>query len=116
MAVKTSNIHGRITVSDDAVAMVASYAAMGCYGIVDLVSRRLTDTLAELFGKAPYGRGVKVTSDDNKIFIDVFAIIKHGVSQEAVTESLRNLVAYSVETFTGMRVMEVNVNIVGVRV
>jgi len=116
MAVKTSNIHGRITVSDDAVAMVASFAAMECYGVVDLVSRRLTDSIAELFGKSPYGRGIRVTSDDNKIFIDVFAIVKHGISKEAVSESLKSLVAYSVESFTGMRVMEVNVNIVGVRV
>ena len=116
MAVKTSNIHGRITVSDDAVASVASFAAMECYGVVDLVSRRLTDAISEIFGKNPYGRGVRVVSEDNKLFIDVFAIIKYGISKDAVSESLKSLVAYSVETFTGMRVMEVNVNIVGVRV
>lgn len=116
MAVKTSNMNGRITVSDDAVAMVASYVAMECYGVVDLVSRRLTDSIAELFGKNPYGRGVKVVCDENKIFIDVFAIIKHGLSEDAVKQSLVKLITYSVETFTGMRVMEVNVNIVGVRV
>ena len=32
MAVKTSNYYGKITVTDNAVAMVAHYAAMDCYG------------------------------------------------------------------------------------
>ena len=116
MAVKTSNIHGRITISDDAVAMVASFVAMECYGVVGLASRRISDSLAEIFRKNSVGKGVRVICDENKIYITVFAIIKHGLSKEAVSNSLKSLMKYSVENFTGMRVMEVNVNIVGVRV
>lgn len=49
MSVNTSNAYGKITISDTAIARVASLAAMECYGIVETVSRRFTDSLSELF-------------------------------------------------------------------
>ena len=116
MAVKTSNKYDKITVSDEAVAMCACRAASECYGVVELVSRRFTDSLASLFKQNGNTKGIRVTTVDNKIFIDVFVILKQGVLVDAVTESLRSVVTYSVEAFTGMRVMQVNVNVVGIKV
>ncbi len=113
MSVKTSNAYGRISISDDVIAMVAGYAALECYGVHELVSRRFTDSIASIFNKQPYGSGVKVVSVDNKIYISIYAILKYGVSIEAVAESLRSTVAYSVEKFTGMIVKSVRVHIVG---
>ena len=98
-----------------AIAKVASQAAMECYGIVDTVSRRFTDSLAELFKKDTRGKGVKVTTDGDKIYIDVYVIIKFGVSINAVAQSLKESVKYRVERFTGMIVDSVNVNVIGVR-
>ena len=46
MSVKTSNAYGNISISDMAIAKVASHAAMECYGIVGTVSRRFTDSLS----------------------------------------------------------------------
>ena len=116
MAVKTSNKYGKISVSDDAVVMVANHVASECYGVVDLVSRRVTDSLAQLFRNNSNTKGVKVTCVDHDIYIDLFVILKDGVPQEAVVETLRNTVTYAVEKFTGMVVKKVNVNVVGVRV
>lgn len=115
MSVNTSNAYGKITISDMAIAKVASQAAMECYGIVDTVSRRFTDSLAELFKKDTRGKGVKVTTDGDKIYIDVYVIIKFGVSINAVAQSLKESVKYCVERFTGMIVDSVNVNVIGVR-
>ena len=47
--------------------------------------------------------------------IDVYVIIKFGVSINAVAESLKEGVKYRVEKFTGMIVDTVNVNIIGVK-
>ncbi len=116
MAVKTSNKYGRISTNDEAIALVAGYSALDCYGVHELVSRKLTDSIAELFNKQPYGSGVKVTTDDNKIYIDIYAVLKYGVNVNAVTESLKNTVSYNVENFTGMIVKSVNVNIIGIKV
>ena len=115
MSVNTSNAYGKISISDLAIAKVASHTAMEGYGIVEMVSRRFTDSLAELFKKDTRGKGVKVTTDGDKIYIDVYVIIKFGVSINAVAQSLKESVKYRVERFTGMIVDSVNVNVIGVR-
>lgn len=115
MSVHTSNAYGKITISDLAISHVASQAAMDCYGIVETVSRRFSDSLAELFHRQPNGKGVKVTTSGDRIFIDVYVIVKFGVSISAVAESLKESVKYKVEHFTGMIVDTVNVSIIGVK-
>ena len=115
MSVNTSNVYGKISISDAAIAKVAKSAALECYGIVETVSRRFTDSLSELLKKQPSGRGIKVVTSGDRIFIDVYVIIKYGVSINAVAESLKEGVKYKVEKFTGMIVDTVNVNIIGVK-
>lgn len=114
MSVNTSNVYGKISISDLAIAKVAVNAALECYGIVDTVSRRLTDTVNELLKKQS-GKGVKVVTNGDRIFIDVYVVIKYGVSINAVAESLKEGIKYKVEKFTGMIVDTVNVNIIGVK-
>jgi uncharacterized alkaline shock family protein YloU len=116
MSVNTANAYGRMFISDEAIAVVAGYAAMECYGVIDLVSKKLSDNFAELFKKQPLSRGVKVLTIDNRIYIDLYVILKYGVSITAVAESLKRSVKYSVENFTGMIVDSVNINVIGVRV
>ncbi len=115
MSVSTSNAYGKISISDLAIAKVAAQAAMESYGIVDTVARRFTETLAELLGKDAGGKGVKVTTSGNRIFIDIYVLIKYGVSIEAVAESLKESIKYKVEKFTGMIVDTVNVNVMGLK-
>ena len=115
MAVNTSNVYGKISISDSAIAKVAKNAALECYGIVETVPRKFTDSLSELLKKQSGGRGIKVVTSGDRIFIDVYVIIKYGVSINAVAESLKESVKYRVEKFTGMIVDTVNVNIIGVK-
>ncbi len=115
MSVNTSNVFGKISISDLAIAKVASNAALECYGIVEMVSRRFTDSLSELFNKPTGGKGIKVVTSGDRIYIDVYVVIKYGVSIDAVAESLKESVKYRVERFTGMIVDTVNVNIIGVK-
>ena len=115
MSVSTNNAYGKISISDLAIAKVAQQAAMESYGIVDTVARRFTDTLAELLKKDAGGKGVKIVTSGNRIFIDVSVLIKYGVSIEAVAESLKESIKYKVERFTGMIVDTVNVNVIGLK-
>ena len=116
MAVKTSNYYGRLTISDTAIAMTAYYAALDCYGVVDLVSRSFSDSLKELFNKTAIGRGVKVATLNNVINLELFVILQEGVNIDAVKESIESTVKYNVGLYTGMRVDKVVINVVGVRV
>ncbi|MBR6737197.1 MAG: Asp23/Gls24 family envelope stress response protein [Clostridia bacterium] len=114
MSVKTCNAYGNISISDIAIAKVTAHAALDCYGIVELVSKRFTDSLLQLFGKEVV-KGVNVETNGDRIFIDVYVIIKFGISITAVADSLKEAIKYNVEKFTGMVVDTVNVNITGVK-
>ncbi len=116
MSLSTTNKFGKISISDEAVQAIASHAASECYGVVDLVSRRFSDNFGQLFNKNKQGKGVIVQSVDNFIYIEVFVVLKLGVNVDAVKKSLSDAVMFSVETFTGMRVKRVHVNVVGIRV
>ncbi|HEY8420002.1 MAG TPA: Asp23/Gls24 family envelope stress response protein [Clostridia bacterium] len=116
MSVHTTNAYGKISVTEEAIAQVAGYTALDCYGIVDLVPKRLSDHIAELFKRRSVSKGVKVITNGDRIFIDLYVILKYGVSIEAVAESIKKSVKYNVEKFTGMVVDSLNVNVVGVKV
>ncbi|MCD8372165.1 MAG: Asp23/Gls24 family envelope stress response protein [Clostridia bacterium] len=115
MSVNTSNVYGKISISDKVLEKVAAFAALDCYGIVDLVPRRFKDSVAYLLKKQSGAKGIKVVTNGDRIFIDVYVIVKYGVSINAVAEALKEGVKYKVERFSGMIVDSVNVNIMGVK-
>ncbi|MDE5601339.1 MAG: Asp23/Gls24 family envelope stress response protein, partial [Clostridia bacterium] len=79
-------------------------------------SRRFSDNFGQLFSKNRHGKGVLVQTGDNFIYIEVFVVLMCGVNVEAVKKSLSDAVGFSVESFTGMRVKRVHINVVGIRV
>lgn len=115
MALTTTNGYGNINISDEAVAVMVSRITLDCYGVVELASRRLSDSIMALFNKVPKGKGVKIVTMDNRIFVELYVILKDGVNRDAVTESLRSSVEYNVEHMTGMRVKSVDIHVVGVK-
>ena len=117
MAVSTKNYYGDIEISTEAIAAVAGFATLECYGVVDLVQKNIGKSVCSIFKKQPYAKGVVVNyNNDNRIFIDIYCILKYGISLSAVAESLKKTVKYTVEDFTGMIVDTVNVHVIGVRV
>lgn len=116
MAVNTSNAYGKISISDLAIARVAVQSAIESYGIVEVCARNLK--------KAPAGKkkfkntekdAIKIFTSGNRISLDVSVVVKYGVAIHAVADSLKEVVKYKVERFTGMIVSSVNVNVVGVK-
>lgn len=115
MSVNTSNIYGKISISDKAIARLVSHACYESYGIVGLDSYRFTDSIAELLKKDKVTKGVRINTVGDRIFIEVSIIVKFGVSISAVAESLKEQIKYKVEKMTGMIVDTINVNIIGVK-
>ncbi len=116
MSLTTSNIYGKISISDEAVAIIASHAASECYGVVEMVSRRFSDNIGAFMGRDSRGKGVKVATVDNLMFLEVYVVLKIGVNIETVKKSIADTVKFALENFTGMRVKHVQVNVVGIRV
>ena len=115
MAVNTSNAYGKISISDLAIAKVAVQSAIESYGIVDVCARNLKQNAKKKKFKNSEKEAIKIFTSGNRISLDVSVGVKYGVAIHAVADSLKEVVKYKVERFTGMIVSNVNVNVVGVK-
>ena len=116
MAVKTSNAFGKIAIDNEAIACVTGHIARECYGVVDLASQGFFGSFNSLKKNKTLSNGVKIKTIGNRIYIDLSVILKFGVSISTVTDNLKSSIKYGVESFTGMIIDSVNINVVGVRV
>ena len=107
---------GLVTVNDDVLVRVAGYAALDCYGIVGMASKRSTDGIVQLMGRENLGRGVKIHTSGDRVDIDLFIIVEYGISISAVAASIIETVKYKVEHFAGIPVGRVNVCVEDIRV
>ena len=114
MSVKTNNIYGRILISDRTIQKFVLHVATDCYGIVAFSNENVFKSTISFFKFGLGGRNVVVRSVGDRIFIDMSVVVKYGVSIKAVVDSLKELIKYKVEKFTGMIVDTINVNVTGV--
>lgn len=115
MALRTHNSYGTISISEDVIATLAGHFAMECYGVVDKVPSNMTDTLTDLFRKSGKARGVRIVTVGDRIYVDLFVVLKFGLPISAVADSLKSGVKYGLEHFTGMIVANIDVHVVGVK-
>ena len=80
MEYKISNDLGLITISEDVLLKVAGYAALECYGIVAMSSKRAKDGFVEWLGKENLTKGVQVNITEAGIDIDRFIIVEYCIS------------------------------------
>lgn len=116
MTAKITNPLGALVISDDVIATLAGVAAIECYGIVGMASKRATDGIVELLGRENLSKGVKIRTQGEDVFIDLFIIVEYGISIAAVAQTVIETVKYKVEHFTGLNVEKVNITIESVRV
>ena len=106
---------GRVEVFPSAVAAIAGHAAMGCYGITGMAARGLRDGVAELLRRESVDRGVEVAEVEGGLAIDVYVIVQYGIRITEVAHNLQETVRFEVERAVNVPVLEVNVNVQGVR-
>ena len=116
MEYKISNDLGLITISEDVLLKVAGYAALECYGLVAMSSKRAKDGFVEWLGKENLTKGVQVNITDAGIDIDLFIIVEYGISIVEVCNIIKSQVCYKIENMTGAKVRRVNISVEGIRV
>ena len=116
MEYKISNDLGLITISEDVLLKVAGYAALECYGIVAMSSKRAKDGFVEWLGKENLTKGVQVNITEAGIDIYLFIIVEYGISIVEVCNIIKSQVCYKIENMTGAKVRRVNISVEGIRV
>jgi uncharacterized alkaline shock family protein YloU len=107
--------HGKISISPEAIATIASRAATESYGIVGMAPKNLVDGLAHAIAHDPR-HGVEVRSVGDSILIDLYVVVEYGTRISSVAASVANTVKYQVERAIGMPVAAVNVHVQDLRV
>jgi uncharacterized alkaline shock family protein YloU len=109
--------NGKIDVADQVIAVTAGSAALDCYGLVGMASRKgLKDGIAELLGRENLSRGVEVRRDGELLHLDLYVIVSYGTKISEVAHNIQSKVKYVLEEIVGLKVDLVNVYVQGVRV
>lgn len=108
---------GNVTITNEVIATIAGGAAIECYGIVGMASRKqLRDGIAEILRKENFTKGVVVRQTGDQIHIDMYIIVGYGTKISEVAHNMQSQVKYNLEKTLGLKITTINIYIQGVRV
>ncbi|NLY78213.1 MAG: Asp23/Gls24 family envelope stress response protein [Tissierellia bacterium] len=107
--------YGTVKISNEVVAIISGLAATEVQGVTSM-SGGLTGDITEMLGMKNLSKGVKVEVGEKEAAIDLFIIVDYGSKISEVATNVQKNVKDKVETMTGLKVVEVNVNVQGVNI
>lgn len=117
MPIQMNTESGTIYIADEVVSVIAGSAAMECYGLVGMASRKqFKDGIAELLGRENLSRGVELRREQDALHIDLYIIVSYGTKISEVAHNIQSKVKYVLNEVIGIQVDHVHVFVQGVRV
>lgn len=116
MECRIKNDIGTIFITEEVMLKVVGYAALECYGIVAMSSKRAKDGFVEWLGRENLAKGVQLRMVDDMIDVDLFIIVEYGISIAEVCKTIVETVKYKLESMTGVKVRHVNISVEGIRI
>ena len=104
-----SEERGKIVFADEVVATIAGLAAVEVKGVASMSAG-----IVEKFGKKSPTRGVRVEVGEKEAAVDLYMIVNYGIQIPEVAWNVQENVKKSIETMTGLSVVEVNIYIQGI--
>jgi uncharacterized alkaline shock family protein YloU len=104
---------GQINISGEVLEIITNISTKEIEGVMGL-SGNITDEIAGIFSRKSHMKGVVVTVDEKVVTIDVNIIVNFGVKIPEVAWKVQENIKTSIESMTGMKVDNVNVNIAGI--
>ena len=110
----TENEAEGLKISNDVIATIAGVSVSEVQGVYGM-SGGFAGGIAEVLkGKKNLTKGIKVDVTEKDVKIDVNIIVEYGTRIPDVAFEIQNRVKKSVESMTGIKVLEVNVHVQGV--
>jgi uncharacterized alkaline shock family protein YloU len=109
------NSLGEIQISKEVIATIAGNAAMECYGLVGMASRKISDGITELLGRENIARGVEVKISEDMLTVDLYIIVQYGTKIHEVAHNVIEKVNFVLKNTLGFNPDKVNVIVHGVR-
>ncbi|MYT82425.1 Uncharacterized conserved protein YloU, alkaline shock protein (Asp23) family [Streptomyces sp. MnatMP-M77] len=114
-----NGVRGRTTIADGVVATIAAIAIRetdGVYSVGKGTSKALGAVTGRASGASSSKRTVKVEVGEKETAIDVDVEVKYGVPIHELADQIRTHVIDAVETMTGLKVVEININVFDVHI
>ncbi|MDX3379374.1 Asp23/Gls24 family envelope stress response protein [Streptomyces sp. ME02-6991-2A] len=114
-----SGVRGRTTIADGVVATIAGIAIRetdGVHSVGKGASKALGAVTGRVSGSSSSGRTVKVEVGEKETAIDVDVEVEYGVPIHELADRIRTHVIDAVETMTGLKVVEININVFDVHI
>lgn len=101
---------GEIQIAPEVIEVIAGLATVEVKGVAGM-SGGFVGGIAELLGRKNLSKGVKVEVGQREAAVDVSVIVEYGNRLPEVATEIQRNVKRSIETMTGLTVIEVNVQV-----
>ena len=103
--------NGNVMISEEVIAAIVIHSATEVEAIKGLTGKHGNDVVT----MKNWGRAIKVfIGDDNTLKVDCNVTVKYGSSVVDVAKNLQQVITGSLESITGVKVANVNINICGI--
>ncbi|MGJ7912047.1 Asp23/Gls24 family envelope stress response protein [Neobacillus sp. LXY-1] len=105
---------GKIEIAPEVIEVIAGIAASEVEGVASMRGN-FAAGVVERLGKKNHGKGVKVELTETGIKIDVYCLMKFGISIPSVAGKIQENIRQALLNMTALEAEEVNIHVVGVQ-
>jgi len=104
---------GKIEIAPEVIEVIAGIAASEVEGVAQMRGN-FASGVVERLGKKNHGKGVKVELAEDGIKVDVYCVMKFGVSIPTVAQKIQDNIRQALLNMTALEAQEVNIHVVGI--
>jgi uncharacterized alkaline shock family protein YloU len=105
---------GKVEIAPEVIEVIAGIAASEVEGVAQMRGNFATGVVERL-GKKNHGKGVKVELTEEGIKVDVYCVMKFGISIPTVAQKVQDNIRQALFNMTALEVEEVNIHVVGIQ-
>lgn len=112
-ATVTETSLGKTVINDAVIAKIAGIAAREVPGVNSLGggAARALGAIRDAINSKDLSQGIRVEVGETQVAVDISLVAEYPMSLQGVADDVRTAVIGAIETYVGMQVTEVNVNI-----
>ncbi|MFO1443523.1 Asp23/Gls24 family envelope stress response protein [Bacillus sp. Bva_UNVM-123] len=110
---KENTGHGKVEIAPEVIEVIAGIAASEVEGVAQMRGN-FASGVVERLGKKNHGKGVKVELSEEGIKVDVYCLMKFGISIPNVAKEIQDNIRQALLNMTALLAKEVNIHVVGI--
>jgi uncharacterized alkaline shock family protein YloU len=108
------NSLGKVEIAPEVIEVIAGIAASEVEGVSQMRGG-FAAGVVERLGKKNHGKGVRVELSDEGIKVDVYCLMKFGISIPVVAQKIQDNIRQALLNMTALEAAEVNIHVVGIQ-